>query len=146
MQNSADAVSKATTDLNNAKAAAKDTEAEIRKLTEQLYRMQSAWTQAGESLTAISKKCETISKAMTKAGKSLTTHVTAPITALGTAAIKASVDYEYALLSWAQCFDKADIGTKHLIVSRLIERVDVRTGYKVHIKFKISLKQFLGQE
>lgn len=35
------------------------------------------------SLTAISKKCETISKAMTKAGKRLTTHVTAPITALG---------------------------------------------------------------
>ena len=58
-------------------------------------------------------------------------------------AIKAQVD---ELLSWAQCFDKADIGTKHLIVSRLIERVDVRTGYKVHIKFKISLKQFLGQE
>ena len=50
------------------------------------------------------------------------------------------------LLSWAECFDRADIGTKHLIVSRLIERVDVRTGYKVHIKFKISLKQFLGQE
>ena len=58
-------------------------------------------------------------------------------------ASKAQVD---ELLSWAQCFDKADIGTKHLIVSRLIERVDVRTGYKVHIKFKISLKQFLGQE
>ena len=58
-------------------------------------------------------------------------------------ATKAQVD---ELLSWAQCFDKADIGTKHLIVSRLIERVDVRTGYKVHIKFKISLKQFLGQE
>ena len=69
----------------------KETEAEIRKLTEQLYRMQSAWTQAGESLTAISKKCETISKTMTKAGKSLTTHVTAPITALGTAAVKASM-------------------------------------------------------
>ena len=58
-------------------------------------------------------------------------------------ATKAQVD---ELLSWAECFDKADIGTKHLIVSRLIERVDVRTGYKVHIKFKISLKQFLGQE
>ena len=38
------------------------------------------------------------------------------------------------------------IGTRHLIVSRLIERVEVRTGYKVHIIFKISLKQFLGQE
>ena len=55
---------------------------------------------------------------------------------------KAQVD---GLLSWAQCFDKADIGTKHLIVTRLIKRVDVRTGYKVHIKFKISRKQFPGQ-
>ncbi len=52
-------------------------------------------------------------------------------------ATKAQVD---ELLSWAQCFDKADIGTGHLIVSRLIERVDVSTGYKVHIKFRISLK------
>ena len=108
MQNSADAVSKAQTDLNNAKAAVKDTEAEIRKLTEQLYRMQSAWTQAGESLTAISKKCETISKAMTKAGKSLTTHVTAPITALGTAAIKASVDYEYAFANVRKTVDATE--------------------------------------
>ena len=50
------------------------------------------------------------------------------------------------MLDFLACFDKADIGTKHLIVSRLIERVEVRTGYKMHIKFKISLKQFLGQE
>lgn len=108
MQNSADAVGKAQTDLNNAKAAVKDTEAEIRKLTEQLYRMQSAWTQAGESLTAISRKCETISKAMTKAGKSLTTHVTAPITALGTAAVKASVDYEYAFADVRKTVDATE--------------------------------------
>ena len=108
MQNSADAVSKATNDLYNAKAAAKDTEAEIRKLTEQLYRMQSAWTKAGESLTAISKKCETISKAMTKAGKSLTTHITAPITALGTAAVKASVDYEYAFADVRKTVDATE--------------------------------------
>ena len=52
----------------------------------------------------------------------------------------------HELLSWAECFDNADIGTKHLIVSRLIERIDVSTGYNVHIKFKVSLKQFLGQE
>ena len=58
-------------------------------------------------------------------------------------ATRAQVD---ELLSWVECFEKADIGTKHLIVSRLIERVDISTGYKVHIKFKISLKQFLGQE
>ena len=108
MQNSADAVSKAQTDLNNAKASVRETEAEIRRLTEQLYRMQSAWTQAGEALTAISKKCESISKAMTKAGKSLTTHVTAPITALGTAAVKASIDYEYAFANVRKTVDATE--------------------------------------
>ena len=50
------------------------------------------------------------------------------------------------MISWAECFEAADIGTKHLIVARLIERIEVKTGYKVYIKFKISLKQFLGQE
>ncbi len=108
MQNSADAVSKAQTDLNNAKASVRETEAEIRRLTEQLYRMQSAWTQAGESLTAISKKCEAISKAMTKAGKSLTTHITTPITALGTAAVKASIDYEYAFADVRKTVDATE--------------------------------------
>ncbi len=108
MQNSADAVSKAQTDLNNAKASVRETEAEIRRLTEQLYRMQSAWTQAGESLTVISKKCETISKAMTKAGKSLTTHITTPITALGTAAVKASIDYEYAFADVRKTVDATE--------------------------------------
>ena len=58
-------------------------------------------------------------------------------------ATKAQVE---ELLSWAECFDKADIGAKHLIGARLIERGDVRTGYKLHIKFKSSLNQFLGQE
>ena len=56
---------------------------------------------------------------------------------------KAKVD---EVLSWAQCFAKADIDTKHLIVSRLIERVDARTGYKIHIKLKMSMKQCFGQE
>ncbi|MBR5109682.1 MAG: phage tail tape measure protein [Clostridia bacterium] len=108
MQNSADAVSKAQTDLNNAKAGVRETEAEIRKLTEQLYRMQSAWTQAGEALTAISKKCETISKAMTKAGKTLTTNITTPIVALGTAAVKASIDYEYAFANVRKTVDATE--------------------------------------
>ncbi|MBQ9263140.1 MAG: recombinase zinc beta ribbon domain-containing protein [Clostridia bacterium] len=58
-------------------------------------------------------------------------------------ATRAQVD---ELLSWVECFEKADIGTKHLIVARLIDRIEVKTGYKVYIKFKISLKQFLGQE
>lgn len=55
---------------------------------------------------------------------------------------KAEVD---ELLSWADCYEAADISTKHVIVARLIERIDISSGYKVHIKFRISLKQFLGQ-
>ncbi|MBR4457347.1 MAG: recombinase family protein [Clostridia bacterium] len=55
---------------------------------------------------------------------------------------KAQID---ELLSWAECFDKADIETRHMIVARLIERVEVRTGYKVHIKFRISPEQYLGK-
>ena len=108
MQNSADTVSKATTDLNNAKAGVRETEAEIRRLTEQLYRMQSAWTQAGEALTAIGKKCETISKAMTKAGKTLTRNITTPIIGLGTAAVKASIDYEYAFADVRKTVDATE--------------------------------------
>jgi hypothetical protein len=56
---------------------------------------------------------------------------------------KAQID---ELRSWAECFEAADIGAEHLIVARLIDRAEVKTGYKVHIKFKISMKQFLGQE
>ena len=108
MQNSADAVSKATTDLNNAKVSVKDTEAEIRRLTEQLYRMQSGWTQAGEALTAISKKCETVSKAMTKAGRTMTKSITTPVVALGTAAVKASIDYEYAFADVRKTVDATE--------------------------------------
>ena len=49
------------------------------------------------------------------------------------------------LLSWAEYFDKTDIGARHLIIARLIERVDVSSGYRIHIKFRISLEQFMGK-
>ncbi len=55
---------------------------------------------------------------------------------------KAQID---ELLSWAECFDAADIGTRHMIISRLISRVEVTSGYKIHIDFRISIEQFLGQ-
>ena len=99
LQNNADAISKAQTNLNLAKASVKETEAEIKKLTEQLYRMQSGWTKAGEALIAISERCETVSKALTKAGKGMTAAITTPIVALGTTAIKASLDFESSFTS-----------------------------------------------
>ncbi|MEG0985819.1 MAG: phage tail tape measure protein [Clostridia bacterium] len=108
LQNNADAISTATTNLNNAKAAVKTTEAEIRKLTEQLYRMKSHWTQAGEYLTAFAKKCDTVSKAMVSAGRGMSKALTTPILALGTAAIKSSIDYETAFASVRKTVDATE--------------------------------------
>jgi len=108
LQNNADAIATAQTNLNNAKAAVRETEAEIKKLTEQLYRMQSGWTQAGETLTAFSKKCDTVGKALTKAGKGMTKVVTAPILALGATALKASIDYESAFASVRKTVDATE--------------------------------------
>ena len=48
-------------------------------------------------------------------------------------------------LSWADCYDKSTIETKHMIVTRLIEQVKVFPNHKIHIKFRISIEQFLGQ-
>ena len=49
------------------------------------------------------------------------------------------------MLSWADCYDKANIETRHMIIARIIERVEVRANRKIHIKFRISLDQFLGK-
>ena len=108
MQNNADAISKTTANLNNAKAGVRETEAEIRRLTRQLYIMQSKWTQAGEALEAFAKKCDKISKVMVSTGKALTKTVTTPIVALGTSAIKASMDYEYAFADVRKTVDATE--------------------------------------
>ena len=42
------------------------------------------------------------------------------------------------LISWAECFEAADIGTKHLSVARLIDRIEVKTGYNVYIKSRMN--------
>ena len=108
LQNNADAVTKAKTNLNNARAALRQTDSEIKATTEQLARMQSAWTKAGDTLTAFGAKCASVSTAMTKTGKALTASVTTPILALGTAAVKASVEYESAFASVRKTVDATE--------------------------------------
>jgi len=108
LQNNADAVSKAQTNLNLAKAELKSTEAELKRLTHELYRMQSAWTQAGDSLTAFAKKSEAVSKALVKAGRGYSRIITAPILALGATALKSSIDYESAFASVRKTVDATE--------------------------------------
>ncbi len=107
-QNAADAVSAAQTNLNNARAAVKQTQADIASCNKELATAASRWTAAGKSLTEFGKKAETLGKSMVKVGRTLTTTVTTPIVALGTAAIKASIDYESAFTSVRKTVDATE--------------------------------------
>lgn len=49
------------------------------------------------------------------------------------------------LREWAEAFDKANKETRHMILARLIDRVEVGAGYHVTIKFKITYEQFMGR-
>ncbi|MCI6377840.1 MAG: phage tail tape measure protein [Clostridiales bacterium] len=108
LQNNADAVTKARINLNNAQGALRQTEQQIRTTTERLARMQSAWTKAGDTLTAFGKKCASVSASMEKLGKGMTATLTTPVLALGTAAIKASVEYESAFASVRKTVDATE--------------------------------------
>ena len=108
LQNNADAVTKARTGLNQAEAALKETEAKIMDTTEQLARMQSAWTKAGDTLTAFGAKCASVSTAMSKIGKDMTMYMTTPVLALGTASVKASMEFESAFASVRKTVDATE--------------------------------------
>ena len=94
IQQASDAVLDAEAALNRAKAAVKATRAEIEETNRQLSTARSAWTAAGKSLESFGKSCDSVSKKMTTAGRTLTTVMTPPILTLGTAAVKASLDFE----------------------------------------------------
>ena len=57
---------------------------------------------------------------------------------------RAAVTQVSNLIEWADLFDKANKETRHMILARLIDRVEVGSGYKVTVKFKITYEQFLG--
>lgn len=48
------------------------------------------------------------------------------------------------LLEWAAVYDSASMSAKKMIVSHIIERVDVYRGYELKLKLNISVEQFLG--
>lgn len=93
------AVRDATAELNNAQAAVRQTRADIDECTNALRTQSSAWTQAGADMTEFAKKCESVSQTAGKIGRTLSTVVTAPIVALGTTAINASIEFESSFTS-----------------------------------------------
>ncbi len=47
------------------------------------------------------------------------------------------------LLSWADTFDEANAEAKHMIIARLVERIEINHDYEVGIKFRISVGQYM---
>ena len=40
-------------------------------------------------------------------------------------------------------FDEANAETKHMIIARLVERIEINHDYEVEIKFRISVEQYV---
>lgn len=97
MQNNANSVTQATTNLNNATAALRQTESELDKANSDVQRLTSAWTDAGAALQRFSTNCSEAGKKMTDAGQKLSMSITDPIVALGTAAVTAFNEVDYGL-------------------------------------------------
>lgn len=47
-------------------------------------------------------------------------------------------------LQWADLYDNADIAAKKMIISHIIDRVDVFRGYEIKVTMNISTEQFLN--
>lgn len=45
---------------------------------------------------------------------------------------------------WSEIYDNASMSAKKMIISRLIERVEVRRGYQITIKLRIGYEQFVN--
>lgn len=91
-----DAVIQARTQLNNAKATLSALRQELTETNRQLQTARSAWTTAGKSMTEFGDRCVKAGQNMVRMGRMLSMYVTTPVTALGTTAIKASIDFESA--------------------------------------------------
>ena len=58
-------------------------------------------------------------------------------------ATKAQVD---ELRTWGEIYDGAKDEIRHMIIARLVERIDVEEGNKITIKYRVSFEQFMNKE
>ena len=123
-----DAVQDAETALNNARAAVKQTQADIASCNRELKTAQSEWTKAGKSLESFGKSCDNVSKNLNKAGKLLSTTLTTPIVALGTAAIKSSIDFESSFTSVRKTVDATEAQFEQLVATSKKMSTQVAAG------------------
>ena len=74
-----------------------NSEAELARLNAELKKTPTQLQAFGQDMQAAGKKVEAVGKAVTKVGTTLTKTVTAPIVALGTAAVKTTADFDSSM-------------------------------------------------
>lgn len=47
--------------------------------------------------------------------------------------------------NWAERYDEISPEAKHMVIARLVDRIEVGNGYKVHIQMKVELEQLIGK-
>ncbi len=50
------------------------------------------------------------------------------------------------LRTWGEIYDGAKDEIRHMIIARLVERIDVEEGNKITIKYRVSFEQFMNKE
>ena len=55
-------------------------------------------------------------------------------------ATKSEID---EILSWVDRYDEISVEAKHMVISRLVDRIEVGNGYKVSIRLKVALEQLI---
>ena len=53
---------------------------------------------------------------------------------------KAEID---EIRNWVECYDESSVEAKHMVIARLVDRIEVSKGYGVHIKLKVALEQLV---
>lgn len=107
--------------VNNYKVKINETEAQLASIQSQLNKtnveletQNSKWIKAGDSLKNAGEKFSNFGDKASKIGSTLTKTVTLPIIALGTAAIKAQIDFESAFAGVKKTVDGTEEDFKRL--------------------------------
>ena len=53
---------------------------------------------------------------------------------------KAEID---EIRNWVECYDESSVEAKHMVIARLIDRIEVGKSYEVHIQFRVSVAQLV---
>ncbi len=40
-------------------------------------------------------------------------------------------------------YDESSVEAKHMVIARLVDRIEVSRGYEVHIKLRVALEQLV---